>query len=86
MLEEVVPRLGLKRAKIHLPVAEHGNTSAASIPLALDNAWRSGVIEADHLLLVAGFGGGMSIGTALIRWDGQSIGDRRGVDRSLAET
>ncbi|MGO4461371.1 3-oxoacyl-ACP synthase III family protein [Streptomyces sp. M-16] len=69
MLGETVPRLGLPRARTHLTVAEHGNTSAASIPLALDEAHRSGAFRDRDVLLLAGFGGGMSLGTVLVRWD-----------------
>ncbi|MBW5485245.1 3-oxoacyl-ACP synthase III family protein [Streptomyces bambusae] len=70
MLTETVPQLGLPRAVTHLTVAEHGNTSAASIPLALDEAFRAGSIRDRDVLLLAGFGGGMSLGTVLVRWDG----------------
>lgn len=70
LLGEAFPRLGLPRARMHLTVAEHGNTSAASIPLALDDASRKGVLSNGELLLLAGFGGGMSLGAALVRWGG----------------
>lgn len=69
MLGEAFPRLGLDRARMHLTVAHHGNTSAASIPLALDDARRRGLLADRELLLLAGFGGGMTVGSALIRWD-----------------
>ncbi|MER8156558.1 beta-ketoacyl-ACP synthase 3 [Streptomyces sp. NPDC094472] len=68
LLAKALPDLGLPRARTHLTVAEHGNTSAASIPLALDDARRQGVFTDGELLLLAGFGGGMSLGAALIRW------------------
>ena len=71
LLGEAFPLLGLPSARMHLTVAEHGNTSAASIPLALDDAWRSGCFDDGDLLVVAGFGGGMAMGAALVRWDGQ---------------
>ncbi|GAA3269405.1 ketoacyl-ACP synthase III [Dactylosporangium vinaceum] len=72
MLDEVRPLLGLDRARMHVTVAEHGNTSAASIPLALDTAWRRGALGDGDRIVLAGFGGGMSVGTALLRWDGSS--------------
>ncbi|MDT3399566.1 beta-ketoacyl-ACP synthase 3 [Streptomyces sp. B1866] len=70
MLRDTFPALGLPRARLHLTVDEHANTSAASIPLALDSGRRAGAFEDGDLLLLAGFGGGMSVGTALVRWDG----------------
>jgi 3-oxoacyl-[acyl-carrier-protein] synthase-3 len=45
-----------------------GNTSAASIPIAIDEALRSGNIQSDDLILTVAFGGGMTWGAALIRW------------------
>ncbi|MFI2206597.1 3-oxoacyl-ACP synthase III family protein [Streptomyces sp. NPDC020192] len=76
MLEEVVPLLGLPRARTHLMVAEHANTGAASVPLALDAARRGGLLGDGDTLLLAGFGGGMSIGTALVRWDADAVSAR----------
>jgi 3-oxoacyl-[acyl-carrier-protein] synthase-3 len=49
-------------------VAEHANTSAASIPLALDIAVRDGRIRAGHYVLLAGVGGGFTWGSVLLRW------------------
>lgn len=72
MLEDVLPKLGLDQARPILTVANHGNTGAASIPLAIDHAHTSAVFSDGSLLLLAGFGGGMSVGTALLRWDGQT--------------
>jgi len=61
--------------KLHMPlervvetVAEHGNTSSASVPLALDVAVRDGRIQPGDLLLLEAFGGGFTWGTALIRY------------------
>jgi 3-oxoacyl-(acyl-carrier-protein) synthase III len=70
MLEQAFPQLGLSRARMHLTVGEQGNTSAASVPLALDAAWRGGALRDGELVLLAGFGGGMELGTVLMRWDG----------------
>jgi 3-oxoacyl-[acyl-carrier-protein] synthase-3 len=49
-------------------VAEHANTSAASIPLALDIAVRDGRIRAGHHVLLTGVGGGVTWGSVLLRW------------------
>jgi 3-oxoacyl-[acyl-carrier-protein] synthase-3 len=75
LLTEVLSGLQLTRARTHLTVAQHGNTSAASIPLALDDAQRQGAFRAGDLLLLIGFGGGMSIGAALVRWAASNDGD-----------
>ncbi|MFJ5725455.1 3-oxoacyl-ACP synthase III family protein [Streptomyces sp. NPDC093149] len=68
MLRSVAGRLGLTSARVHLPVERHGNTGAASIPLALDDACRAGEPSDGDLVLLAGFGGGMTLGTGLLRW------------------
>ncbi|MFG3510721.1 3-oxoacyl-ACP synthase III family protein [Streptomyces sp. NPDC047821] len=68
MLRSVAVRLGLDAARTHLPVDRHGNTGAASIPLALDHARRGGEPRDGDLVLLAGFGGGMTLGTTLLRW------------------
>ncbi|GAB2871354.1 3-oxoacyl-ACP synthase III family protein [Streptomyces mayteni] len=71
LLADVWPLLGLGRASQVMTVERHGNTSAASIPIALDHARREGRFTDGDLLLMAGFGGGMSMATALIRWHGR---------------
>ena len=53
-------------------VDEYGNTSAGSIPLALDEAVRSGKIKKGDTLAVTGFGAGLSWGACVIRWGGES--------------
>ncbi|NEO86913.1 MAG: 3-oxoacyl-ACP synthase, partial [Spirulina sp. SIO3F2] len=49
-------------------VAHYGNTSAASIPLALDEAVRAGQIQPGQLIATSGFGAGLTWGAALWRW------------------
>ncbi|MEU3737554.1 ketoacyl-ACP synthase III [Streptomyces sp. NPDC032198] len=68
MLRDVWELLGLSGAQAHLPVEFHGNTGAASIPLALDHACRAGRLADDELIVLAGFGGGMTMTTALLTW------------------
>ncbi|MFI5967887.1 3-oxoacyl-[acyl-carrier-protein] synthase III C-terminal domain-containing protein [Streptomyces asoensis] len=70
MLGRFLPGLGLPRARVHLTVAEHGDTGAASIPPALDVARREDAFADGDLLLPAGFGRGVSPGTAPVRWQG----------------
>ena len=54
--------------KIVLTIDSHANTSAASIPLALDVAIKDGRIQSGHLLLMEAIGGGLTWGAALVRW------------------
>jgi acetoacetyl-CoA synthase len=82
LLKEVMPLLQLPRARVHLTIAEHGNTSAASIPLALDTAHRAGAFSNGEVLLLAGFGGGMSMGTALLKWTAGQHAPAKGKEES----
>lgn len=61
-------RLGLPKERLVVNIGRTGNTSAASIPLALDEAVRAGRLKSGDLLLLAAFGGGLTWGSALIRW------------------
>jgi 3-oxoacyl-[acyl-carrier-protein] synthase-3 len=61
-------RLGLDPAKVVIDIENVGNTSAASIPIALDRTWRRGLLEPGDLVLTAAFGAGMAWGASLIRW------------------
>lgn len=61
-------RLGLSMDKVIATVAMHGNTSAASIPLALDLAVRDGRIQPGHKVILEGIGGGFAWGAALIQF------------------
>jgi 3-oxoacyl-[acyl-carrier-protein] synthase-3 len=61
-------RLDIPMERVVLTVAEHGNTSAASVPMALDTAIRDGRIQRGDLLLLEAFGGGFTWGACLIRY------------------
>ena len=61
-------QLGMPMEKVVQTVGEHGNTSAASIPLALDVAVRAGKIKPGDMLLIEGFGGGFTWGSALVKY------------------
>jgi 3-oxoacyl-[acyl-carrier-protein] synthase III len=61
-------KLGLPPERVVVTVDKHANTSAASIPLALDTAVRDGRIKRDDLLLLEGIGGGLAWGASLVRW------------------
>lgn len=60
-------KLGLPMEQVIVTLEKQGNTSAASVPLALDEGVRSGKIKAGHLVLLEAFGGGFTWGSALIR-------------------
>jgi len=64
----VAERLGIGLDRAVVDVAEIGNTSAASIPIALDRAWRAGRIAPDALVLMTSFGAGLAWGANLLRW------------------
>lgn len=68
IINAVGQRLGLSQDKMCVNVQRFGNTSAASIPLALDEAVRGGRVKAGDLVLLCAFGGGLTWGSALIRW------------------
>ncbi len=68
ILQSTAKKLGLNMDKVVVTVDRHGNTSAASIPLALDEAVRDGRIQSGHHVLLEGVGGGFTWGAVLIRW------------------
>jgi 3-oxoacyl-[acyl-carrier-protein] synthase-3 len=61
-------KMGLAPERVVLTVENQGNTSAASVPLALDAAVRDGRIQPGQLIMLAAVGGGMTWGAALLRW------------------
>ena len=67
IIEATAKRLGLSMDKVIVTIQQHGNTSAASVPLALDTAIRDGRIKPGQLLLLEAFGGGFTWGSALLR-------------------
>ena len=68
IIEATAKKLGLGMDNVVVTVAKHGNTSAASIPLALDTAVRDGRIKAGQNILIEAVGGGFTWGAVLIRW------------------
>ncbi len=67
ILEGVARRLGIDETKVISTVAEHANTSAASIPLALDQGVKDGRIQPGQLLLMEAMGGGLTWGACVLR-------------------
>ena len=68
ILKAVIERLGLPREKVLLNLDRYGNTSAASIPIALDEAVREGRIKDGSLVMLGAFGAGLTWASAVIRW------------------
>ncbi len=70
ILNAVANRFSIPPEKVLSNLACYGNTSAATIPIMLDEAVRDGRIKAGHLIATSGFGAGLSWGVALFRWNG----------------
>ncbi len=68
IIEATAKRLEMPMDRVIVTVHKHGNTSAGSVPLALDEAVRSGKVQRGQLLLLEAFGGGFTWGSALIRY------------------
>ncbi len=68
ILDAVAKKVGLKSEKIIVTVDKHANTSAASIPLALNEAVELGKVNEGDIILLAAMGGGFTWGSSLIRW------------------
>ncbi|MGE4531542.1 MAG: beta-ketoacyl-ACP synthase III [Acidithiobacillus sp.] len=68
IIQATADKLGLSMERVVTTVDHHGNTSAASVPLALDDAARRGCFKPGQLLLLEAFGGGFTWGSALLRW------------------
>lgn len=69
ILDVVATRLEIPGERVISNLSNYGNTSAASIPLALDEAVRSGKIKSGETIATAGFGAGLTWGSAIIRWN-----------------
>jgi len=68
ILEQLRRRLGLPREVVYSVIERYGNTSSASLPIALDQAVRDHRLAAGDLVLLGAFGGGLTWATALVRW------------------
>ena len=68
IMDVVAERLGIPKEKILTNLSKYGNTSAASIPLALDEMVRAGVVKKGDVIACAGFGAGLSWGAAILKW------------------
>ncbi|KAI8465133.1 MAG: thiolase-like protein [Monoraphidium minutum] len=78
ILDSAAQRLGMSPDRVVSNLSEYGNTSAASIPLALDEAVRGGRIQDGDVLALAGFGAGLTWAGAIMRWGGGGGGGESG--------
>jgi acetoacetyl-CoA synthase len=76
LLDELVERSGLGGARTLHTLERYGNVGSASVPVTLDEVNRAGALADGDLVLLAGFGGGMSVGACLLRWWGRSERER----------
>ncbi|PLY03356.1 MAG: 3-oxoacyl-ACP synthase, partial [Desulfuromonas sp.] len=67
-LEATMKRLKLTEEQAFVNVNKYGNTSGATIPICIDEAYHQGLFKEGDLILSAAFGGGFTWGSALIRW------------------
>lgn len=77
IIDAVVKRLHFPPEKVFVNVEKYGNTSAASIPIAIAEAAESGKLKKGDRLLIAAFGGGFTWGASVLEWWGVPIPDRR---------
>ncbi|MDH4153877.1 MAG: ketoacyl-ACP synthase III [Nitrospira sp.] len=68
ILDQIADRLGIERSRVASVIERYGNTSSASLPIALDDAVRSGHMTPGDLVLLGSFGGGLTWATSLVRW------------------
>jgi len=68
IIDAVATRLEFPPERVISNLAHYGNTSAASIPLALDEAVRRGDVKPGHVIAASGFGAGLTWGSAILRW------------------
>ncbi|MFJ9153052.1 3-oxoacyl-ACP synthase III family protein [Streptomyces sp. NPDC102270] len=68
LLHALVEQAGLAHVMTHRTVEKYGNVGSASIPVTLDEASRAGHLQDGDLMMISGFGGGLSLGSCLLRW------------------
>jgi 3-oxoacyl-[acyl-carrier-protein] synthase-3 len=62
-------RLGMERDRVIINIEKYGNTSAGTIPLAMETAIEEGKLKKGDLVLMAGVGAGFTVGAVLLRWE-----------------
>jgi 3-oxoacyl-[acyl-carrier-protein] synthase-3 len=71
IIDHAVRRLEIDPDRVLTNLEHYGNTSAGSIPICLDEAWRAGRVSAGDRLMMIGFGGGLAWGACLMEWAGE---------------
>ena len=73
IMKQIAQKVGIAENKLICTVGQHGNTSAASIPLALNEGFSKDMIKPGHNLLLSGFGGGFTWGTTALHYHGNNL-------------
>lgn len=68
IIEATMEKLGLPMEKAFVNIDKYGNTSSASIPIAIDEARKEGRLSKGDLVMLVAFGGGLTWGSSVIRW------------------
>lgn len=69
IIDHVTKKLSIPMEKVFVNLQKYGNTSAASIPIALDEAYKEGRIKKDDIIAIVGFGAGLTTGANIIKWE-----------------
>jgi 3-oxoacyl-[acyl-carrier-protein] synthase-3 len=72
IIQSVAQRLGVPMDRVYVDIETVGNTSAASVPVALDHAWREGRLSPGDVVLTVAFGAGLAWGANLLRWTAEA--------------
>jgi 3-oxoacyl-[acyl-carrier-protein] synthase III len=84
IIDATVKMLGVEPEKCIINIAEYGNTSAASIPIALAEGVEQNKIEKDDIVVMVAFGGGLSWGAIVWRWKGAKVGRPKSLRSAVA--
>jgi len=68
IMDATAKRLGIPRERVYVNIEKYGNTSAASVPIAFDEAYREGKVKDGDIILMTAFGGGLTWASAVVKW------------------
>jgi 3-oxoacyl-[acyl-carrier-protein] synthase III len=85
VIDSALKRLNFPRERTFVNIDKYGNTSSASIPIALTEAWEQGRLEPGDTLLMVGFGAGLTWAAGAIQWNLNRAGKTRGVEERIAQ-
>ena len=69
IIDHAAKKLGIPKEKFFVNLDKYGNTSAASIPIAIDEAWRGGRLRKNDIMAMIGFGAGLTYGANILKWE-----------------